>query len=77
MNLVRNHILYYKQKIADICTDQNFDIPEEYFTPTPPEVNQYFMSNLKQPGRVQSFRNCGWNIVTVKPKYNETQLSLF
>lgn len=77
MNLVRNHILYYKGKIAEICRQEGFEIPEEYYMPTPPEVDNYFMANLKQKKRVQRLIQMGYKLNTGKPRYNEKQLSLF
>ena len=37
MNLTRNHIIYYKMRLRELCKDGN--LPEEYYLPTPPEVN--------------------------------------
>ncbi len=77
MNLIRNHILYFKQKILDVCYENNFQIPQEYYIPTPPEVDNNYMSNLEQKDRVQRLIQFGNILVTEKPKYNEAQLSLF
>lgn len=77
MNLVRNHILYYKKKISEICSQECFAIPEEYYLPTPPEVDNNFMANFKQKDRVERLRQYGNVLTTVKVDFNETQLSLF
>lgn len=77
MNLVRNHILYYKKKITELCGQEEFSIPEEYYLPTPPEVDNNFMANLKQKDRVDRLRQYGNVLVTGKVDFNETQLSLF
>lgn len=77
MNLVRNHILYYKKKISELCSREGFIMPEEYYLPTPPEVDNNFMANLKQKDRVDRLRQYGNVLVTGKVDFNETQLSLF
>lgn len=77
MNLVRNHILYYKKKISQLCSTEGFRIPEEYYMPTPPEVDDNFMANLKQKDRVKRLREYGSDLTTGKVGFNETQLSLF
>ncbi len=77
MNLVRNHILYYKKKISEICSQEGIEIPEEYYLPTPPEVDNNFMANLKQKDRVERLRQYGCVLVTEKVGFDETQLSLF
>ena len=77
MNLVRNHILYYKKKISELCSQDGFSMPEEYYIPTPPEVDNNFMANLKQKDRVERLRKYGNVLTTVKVDFNETQLSLF
>lgn len=77
MNLVRNHIIYYKQNILQLCEENGFSLPEEYFLSLPPEVYANYMANLKQEERVKRIQ-CNWTVLnTRKPRYNEEQLSLF
>lgn len=46
MNLTRNHIIYYKMRLRELCPDGS--LPEEYYLPTPPEVdNNYLAPNGK------------------------------
>ena len=40
LNLVRNHIIYYKQK----CEEANF-LPEAYYIELPPKVAEDYMVN--------------------------------
>ena len=48
MNLTRNHILSYKREIREICEENSIPLPEEYYFPTPPEIdNNYMAKNLK------------------------------
>ena len=77
MNLVRNHIIYYKNKILQICEENRLTLPEEYYLPTPPEVDSRYMADLDQKERVQRLRHGGKKLTTRKIKYDETQLSLF
>lgn len=77
MNLTRNHIIYDKRRISEICTENSlFPLPEEMYLSTPPEVDNYYMANLKQKKRVERIRNNG-KITTKKNKYDRQQLSLF
>ena len=76
MNLNRNHIIYDKRKIAQICEEHGILIPEEMYLPTPPEVDDYYMANLKQKRRVEMIGNRE-RITTKRNKYDREQLSLF
>lgn len=42
LRLVRNHILYYKREIAELCEQNEFDILD--LPETPPEVDQNYMA---------------------------------
>lgn len=76
MNLTRNHIIYAKRQIAQICEEHNIPYPEEMFLPTPPEVSDYYMASLKQKRRVQMIGHPE-KITTKRNKYDWEQLSLF
>lgn len=77
MNLTRNHIIYDKTVIAEICSETGLSFPAEYYIPTPPEVDGNYMANLKQRDRVERLRQFG-RITTKKcPAYDSEQLSLF
>ena len=75
MNLLRNHILYAKSEISEICSKNNISYPEEYYIPTPPEVDNNYMANLKQKDRVKRIKTTGKKITTRKTKYDTQQLS--
>ena len=45
MNLVRNHIYYYKQKILEKFGKDN--LPEIYFKEDPPEVEEEYMAKAE------------------------------
>ena len=42
LELVRNHIIYYKREIAELCEQNGFDIPD--LPETPPEVDRNYMA---------------------------------
>lgn len=77
MNLVRNHIIYYKNMTAQICEENGLILPEEYYLPLPPEVDSEYMANLNQKERVQRLKQGGSKLITRKIKYDDAQLSLF
>lgn len=77
MNLIRNHIIYNKNQIAGLCKENKLPLPEEYFLPLPPEVNNNYMAGLNQKRRAGGLRQRGEKLTTKKVKYDENQLSLF
>ena len=76
MNLTRNHIIYAKRQIAEICEDHGIPIPDEMYLPTPPEVNDYYMASLKNKRRVEMIGSPE-RITTKRIRYDKEQLSLF
>lgn len=76
MNLTRNHIIYAKYRIAQICAVNKFPIPEEAYLPTPPKVDDYYMSKLTQKRRLEMIGHRD-RITTKRNKYEKGQLSLF
>ena len=42
MNLIRNHIIYGKSKLEELCTDM--PLPAQYYIPTPEKVNADYMA---------------------------------
>lgn len=76
MNLVRNHIIYYRHMIVEICEENHLQIPEECYLSLPPEVDNNYMSNRKQKERV---KRLGYmqKLVRGKYEYDEQQMSLF
>ena len=77
MNLTRNHIISYKYDIREICEENNIPLPEGYYLPTPPEVDDNYMANLKQEERVGRLRKQGVKFAKKKAEYDLEQLSLF
>lgn len=42
MNLERNHIIYHKRRLEELCAGQ--ELPEAYFIPTPETVDDNYMA---------------------------------
>lgn len=77
LNLVRNHIIYYKGKICELCNMTDMALPEEYYLPTPPKVDDHYMANFHQKERVTRLRSFGQNLIHKKIRYDDQQTSLF
>jgi hypothetical protein len=77
MNLVRNHIIYAKSVIAEVCSEIGLSPPVEYYIPTPPEVDNNYMASLKQKERVERMKLFGTAVTMKCPAYDSEQLSLF
>lgn len=77
MNLIRNHIIYYKRLIWEICTENQLPLPEEYYFSLPPEVDMNYMANLKQKERVERIFFRRKIPARQKYVYDERQMSLF
>ncbi|MGB9804325.1 hypothetical protein [Desulfofundulus sp.] len=43
-NLVRNHILYYRKRLEEICSQTFLALPEIYFRPVPEPVSEDCMA---------------------------------
>lgn len=45
MNLVRNHILYYREQIRELCDKEGLQLPKVYYQEIPPSVDHKYMAN--------------------------------
>lgn len=77
MNLVRNHVIYYKRQLKEICAEHGRYLPDEYYLATPPEVDDNYMANLRQTRRVNRLRGYGKPLTRKAPDYQPEQMSLF
>ena len=81
MNLTRNHIIYAKQNIRELCKESGESPPEEFYFPTPPRVDENFFANpnSKRARRIKT--GPFWKCANVEPpekrKFEEAQMSLF
>lgn len=76
MNLTRNHIIYARRQIVEICEENDWELPAEYFLPLPPEVSEGYMANLDQEKRVKRLQQNGQKLTTEKGEYDEKQMRL-
>lgn len=77
MNLLRNHIIYAKRRITELCEENGIAIPEAFYLPTPPEVDNNYMANLKQKERVSRLKKQGNRPKRKKNVFDDTQTTLF
>lgn len=74
MNLVRNHIIYYRKQIEDICAETGEAFPTEYYYPIPPIVDNNYMANLNQKERVKRLLQFGNDLTIKKTEFDNQQL---
>ena len=78
MNLTRNHILSYRNEIANCCEEYNLPLPEEYFLKVPPEVDDNYMANFNQKARVDRLKQQGVALSRKKKKFiDDGQMEFF
>ena len=78
MNLTRNHIIYYKMRLRELCKDGN--LPEEYYLPTPPEVDNNYLARKNEyfETRKERIESCPYDKITTKmPPNVNMQSELF
>lgn len=77
MNLVRNHIVYAKNQILQLA-EKGEEIPEEYYMPTPPEVDDNYIvkENKYYKERSKRLEQQGEKLIYKKTKYDGEQTSL-
>ena len=78
LNLTRNHIIYYKRQILELCEENNLPVPDAFYTPVPPTVPENYMANLRQTARVERLR-FSFGILTTKRtcSYDPGEYSMF
>ena len=70
MNLTRNHILSYRNEIAEICEECGSNLPAEYFSKVPPVVpDNYVAVTPRQKERIEKLRQ--WDEEGLKYKKNK------
>ena len=77
MNLVRNHIIYSKRKLEELCEGK--ELPEVYYTPTPEKVDDDYMAIDGEfyECRMKNIARLHTNITTKTPAELERQQELF
>jgi hypothetical protein len=80
MNLLRNHLFYYKRKIRELCAEHNLLLPPEAFTPDLPYTDCNYFAKPKSDRAVKIMDRPGWeccNHESIGGEYHDRQLSLF
>lgn len=77
LNLVRNHIIYYRRELLQLCKAWDLRLPEECFIPVPEQIDNGYMASLNQTDRVKRLQTSGYILTTQKPKKRNTQLCFF
>lgn len=60
MNLVRNHVRYYKREIEAICEETGLSIPDEYRLPTPPYIDNNYFARPESERAKRIMSRPGW-----------------
>ena len=77
MNLLRNHMFYFKKSIAELCYENDIKLPPEYFLPIPPQVDSNYFADLTSPRAKKIIEHSAHTEKVKKPKFNADQLVLF
>lgn len=68
LNLVHNHIRYYKEIIGKCSDELGLDYPEIYFREVPPKVDTDYIA---QPERIISDANETYKVLSEHPSYKK------
>lgn len=74
MNLTRNHIIYYKKKMEELCLETGETLPDEYYIQIPPKVDNGYMADLRQRKRVERLKR-SQKLKKEKVEYDEQQIN--
>lgn len=80
MNLLRNHVIYYKCEIKDLCKKHTLLIPPEAYVSDLPYTDNNYFAKPKGDRAKRIMSRPGWQCYNNEPiggKYDERQLSLF
>lgn len=72
LNMVRNHIIHDKRRMAELCVENDWPLAEEGYIPTPPVVDETYMANLEQRERVARLRKM-YSLTTAKTASYDTR----
>lgn len=72
INLIRNHVIYYRIQIINLCLIRNLEVPVCYYEPVPPKVDDHYMADLNpnnehQIKRLERIRLHGKEPTSEKP----------
>lgn len=64
LNLVKNHIIWRRFEIREICVAYGLPYPPEYFLGVPPEAPTGYMVSLDQTERIERLETMGRELTT-------------
>ena len=81
MMLIRNHIIYYKRQMKDLCEQIGCELPECYEKELPPEVNSNYMArpdDIRDGARIALEKMEQYpayvELLGIRTKYSQKQL---
>lgn len=74
LNLVRGHIIYYRYKIAELCSQYRFSKPPEYNLPIPPEMDPDYFADPTSERAKNILARLYPDITPKKPSVTHSQL---
>lgn len=80
MNLLRNHLIYYKQQIRELCSTHDLPLPTELYAPDLPYTDCNYFAKPESDRAKRIMSRPGWQCYNHEPiagEYDERQLSLF
>ena len=81
MNLLRNHVFSYKRQIKEICENSSLELPEEYYIPNLPYVDNNYIAKPNSERAKRLMKNPSWRCFNhEKPsnmEYDKNQITLF
>ena len=79
LNLLRNHLIYYKGKIREFCAEKGVDLPEEAYLPNLPYTDSNYFVNPASDRATRIMSGPSWRFgnqeIPDNSKYDETLLS--
>ena len=76
MNLTRNHVIYGKRRLEELCAEAGVDLPEEYYLPAPPKVSKRYVADITSDRAKQLM--CMYPVLVIrKPENYPEQGSMF
>lgn len=60
MNLLRNHIIFAKRKLAELTAETGTQLPAEFFLETPPYIDENFFAVPTSERAIRIMSRSGW-----------------
>ena len=59
LNLLRNHMIYYKRKIRELCEQIKAKLPDDYYIPIPNYVDNNYFAEPNSERAIRILKNWG------------------